>query len=165
MPLTLYKTFAWQTFASLRLFTCLVYINTYCVPIAHLHQNKPFSLLAQIISEFLMCSSHQEIVKQVLSHTQMKCVGNITVLVFSLTASRRKQHLKKYKEKDQDLVAGWDSVWVSNFVLPNLHIWVCGKIARHRLHLQVNFHAKCNVLEKTLCNFFVIEKHSSEEGM
>ena len=54
MPLTLYKTFAWQTFASLRLFTCLVYVSTYCVPIAHLRQNKPFPLLylghAQIIT-------------------------------------------------------------------------------------------------------------------
>ena len=53
MPLTLYKTFAWQTFASLRLFTCLVYVSTYCVPIALLRQNKPFRLLylghAQII--------------------------------------------------------------------------------------------------------------------
>ena len=29
MPLTLYKTFAWQTFASLRLFTCLV-LHAYC---------------------------------------------------------------------------------------------------------------------------------------
>ena len=45
MPLTLYKTFAWQTFASLHLFTCLVYFSTYCVPIAHLGQNKPFPLL------------------------------------------------------------------------------------------------------------------------
>ena len=45
MPLTLYKTFAWQTFASLRLFTCLVYVSTYCVPIAHLRQNKTFPLL------------------------------------------------------------------------------------------------------------------------
>ena len=54
MPLTLYKTFAWQTFASLRLFTCLVYVSTYCVPIALLRQNKPFPLLylghAQIIN-------------------------------------------------------------------------------------------------------------------
>ena len=53
MPLTLYMTFAWQTFASLGLFTCLVYVSTYCVPIAHLRQNKPFALLylghAQII--------------------------------------------------------------------------------------------------------------------
>ena len=36
-----------------RLFTCLVYVSTYCVPIAHLRQNKPFPLLylghAQII--------------------------------------------------------------------------------------------------------------------
>ena len=36
------------------LFTCLVYVSTSCVPIAHLRQNKPFSLLylghAQIIS-------------------------------------------------------------------------------------------------------------------
>ena len=30
-----------MTFASLRLFTCLVYVSTYCVPIAHLRQNKP----------------------------------------------------------------------------------------------------------------------------
>ena len=53
MPLTVYKTFAWQTFALLRLFTCLVYVSTYCVPIAHLRQNKPLPLLylghAQII--------------------------------------------------------------------------------------------------------------------
>ena len=41
----LYKRFAWQRFASLRLFTCLVYFSTYCVPIAHLRQNKPFPLL------------------------------------------------------------------------------------------------------------------------
>ena len=60
MPLTLYKTFAWQTFASLGLFTCLVYVSSYCVPIAHLRQNKPFPLLylghAQIItlSGFIM---------------------------------------------------------------------------------------------------------------
>ena len=57
MPLTLYKTFEWQTFASLRLFTCLVYVSTYCVPIAHLRQNKPFPLLylghAQIIRHLL----------------------------------------------------------------------------------------------------------------
>ena len=33
------------TFALLRLFSCLVYISTYCVPIAHLRQNKPFPLL------------------------------------------------------------------------------------------------------------------------
>ena len=45
MPLTLYKTFTWQTFASLHLFSSLVYVSTYCVPIAHLHQNKPFPLL------------------------------------------------------------------------------------------------------------------------
>ena len=45
MPLTLYKTFVWQTFASLLLFTCLVYVSTYCVPSAHLRQNKPFPLL------------------------------------------------------------------------------------------------------------------------
>ena len=49
-----WMTFAWQTFASLRLFTCLVYVSTYCVPIALLRQNKPFPLLylghAQIIS-------------------------------------------------------------------------------------------------------------------
>ena len=54
MPLTLYKTFAGQTFAPLRLFTCLVYVSTYYVPIAHLRQNRPFPLLylghAQIIN-------------------------------------------------------------------------------------------------------------------
>ena len=53
MPLTLYNTFAWQIFAALRLFTYLVYVSTYCVPIAHLRQNMPFPLLylghAQII--------------------------------------------------------------------------------------------------------------------
>ena len=55
MPLTLYKTFAWQTFASLRLFTCLVYVSSYCVPISLLRQNKPFRLVylghAQITSD------------------------------------------------------------------------------------------------------------------
>ena len=30
-----------------RLFTCLVYISTYCVPIAHLRQNKPFPNAAE----------------------------------------------------------------------------------------------------------------------
>ena len=34
-----------MTFASLRLFTCLVYVSTYCVAIAHLRQNKPFPSL------------------------------------------------------------------------------------------------------------------------
>ena len=32
------------TFASPRLFTLLVYVSTYCVPIAHLRQNKPFCI-------------------------------------------------------------------------------------------------------------------------
>ena len=53
MPLTLYKTFAWQTFDSPRLFTCLVYVSKYYVPIAQLGQNRAFPLLylghAQII--------------------------------------------------------------------------------------------------------------------
>ena len=26
------------------------------------------------------------------------------------------------------------TVWVSNFILPNLHIWVCGKTVRRRFH-------------------------------
>ena len=45
-------TFAWQTFVSLCLFTCLVYVSTYCVFIALLCQNKPFRLLylGQIMS-------------------------------------------------------------------------------------------------------------------
>ena len=45
-------------FASLRLFTCLFCVTTYCVPIAHLRQNKPFPLLylghAQIIKPTLV---------------------------------------------------------------------------------------------------------------
>ena len=40
MPLTLYKKFAWQTFALLGLFTCLVYVSPYCVPIATLRASK-----------------------------------------------------------------------------------------------------------------------------
>ena len=40
-------------------------------------------------------------------------------------------------------------VWISNFVLPNLHIWVCGRIALCRFHWWENCHAKFNVLEKT----------------
>ena len=62
-PLTLYKTFAWQTFASLHLFTCLVYVSTYCVPIAHLRQNKPFPLLylghTQIIIAFCVVAKRR----------------------------------------------------------------------------------------------------------
>ena len=57
-------TFAWQTFASLSLFTCLVYVNTNCVPIAHLRQNKPFPLLylghAQITS-YITIGSRQNL--------------------------------------------------------------------------------------------------------
>ena len=53
--------FAWQTFASLRSFSCLVYVSTYCVPIALLRQNKPFRLLylghAQITSCILSRSN------------------------------------------------------------------------------------------------------------
>ena len=30
--------------------------------------------------------------------------------------------------------SGDKTVWVSNLVLPNLHIWVCGKIVRRRFH-------------------------------
>ena len=40
MPFTLYESFAWQTFASLGLFTWLVYVRTYCVPMATLNQNR-----------------------------------------------------------------------------------------------------------------------------
>ena len=61
MPLTLYKTFAWHTFASLRLFTCLVYVSTYCVPIAHLRQNKPFPLPFQNIHKFECCFLRVEV--------------------------------------------------------------------------------------------------------
>ena len=45
MPLTLYKTYAWQTLAFLRLFTCLFYPSTYCMSLATLRQNKPYRLL------------------------------------------------------------------------------------------------------------------------
>ena len=48
-------TFAWQTFASLRLFACLVYVSTYCVPIAHLRQNKPFTLLYLGYAQITRC--------------------------------------------------------------------------------------------------------------
>ena len=47
---------AWQTLASLCLFTCIVYVSKYWVPIALLRKNKPIWLLylghAQIIKEF-----------------------------------------------------------------------------------------------------------------
>ena len=45
MRFTLYESFASQTFASLGLFTWLVYIRTYCLPIATLIQNNRSSLL------------------------------------------------------------------------------------------------------------------------
>ena len=54
MPFTLDESFAWQTFASLGLFTWLVYVRTYCVPIATSNQNrrsrKPYLGDAQINS-------------------------------------------------------------------------------------------------------------------
>ena len=40
MLFTLYGSFAWQILASLGLFTWLVYVRTYCVPIATLNQNE-----------------------------------------------------------------------------------------------------------------------------
>ena len=61
MPLTLYKTFAWQTFTSLCLFTCLVYVNTYCVPIALLPQNQPFRLLFPGYAQIIILSSSKKV--------------------------------------------------------------------------------------------------------
>ena len=46
MLFTLYESFAWQIFTSLGLFTCLVYIRTYCVPIAILMLNFTVTLLS-----------------------------------------------------------------------------------------------------------------------
>ena len=43
---TLYESFAWEIFASLGLFTWLVYIRTYCVPIAILMLNFTVTLLS-----------------------------------------------------------------------------------------------------------------------
>ena len=40
MLFTLYESFGWQISASLCLFTWLVYIRTYCVPITTLNQNE-----------------------------------------------------------------------------------------------------------------------------
>ena len=50
--------FAWQTFASPRLFTSLVYVSTYCVPIALLGQNKPFPILYLGHAQIISSSSH-----------------------------------------------------------------------------------------------------------
>ena len=61
MPLTLYQTFAWQTFTSLCLFTCLVYVNTYCVPIALLPQNQPFRLLFLGYAQIIILSSSKKV--------------------------------------------------------------------------------------------------------
>ena len=46
MLFTLYESFAWQIFTSLGLFTWLVYIRTYCVPIAILMLNFTVTLLS-----------------------------------------------------------------------------------------------------------------------
>ena len=43
MLFTLYESFAWQILASLGLFTWLVYVRTYCVPIATLNQKQAIS--------------------------------------------------------------------------------------------------------------------------
>ena len=95
MPHTLYKTFAWQTFASLRLFTFLVYVNTYCVPIALLHQNKPFRLLylghAHIIRRinglFTNCGEAERIACHRLKIIRLGCQVFMFVLIdkYSLT--------------------------------------------------------------------------------
>ena len=41
---------------AMRQFTCLDYVSTYCVPITHLRQNKPFPLL---------CLGHAQIIKMI----------------------------------------------------------------------------------------------------
>ena len=56
-------TFAWQTFASLCLFTCIVYVSTYRVPIALLRHNKPFQLL---------CLGHVQIINMKESKIEVK---------------------------------------------------------------------------------------------
>ena len=71
---------AWQTLASLCLFTCIVYVSKYWVPIALLRQNKPIWLLylghAQIIKEFsaskmkLMCSFPFPSMRQLINVTK-----------------------------------------------------------------------------------------------
>ena len=106
MPLTLYKTFAWQTFASLRLFTCLVYVSTYCVPIAHLRQNKPFPLLylghAQIIISFVRLSANFACVL----HASSIAIVSIAFALFNLCWNP----LSCYQEPDynQELSVAYD---------------------------------------------------------
>ena len=82
------------------------------------------SLCAQVTDKF--CAFHVISIEFYNSANEMQGrVGNITVL-FS--------HCVKKKASLEEIRTSWrdKTVWVSNFVLRNLHIWVCGKIARRR---------------------------------
>ena len=84
------------------------------------------SLCAQVTNKF--CAFHVISVEFYNSANEMQGrVGNITVL-FSLCI-KKKATLKEIRTSSRD-----KTVWVLNFVLPNLHIWVCGKIAHRRFH-------------------------------
>ena len=56
MLFTLYESFTWQIFTSLGLFTWLVYIRTYCVPIAILMLNFTVTLLSNFFKVRKWCS-------------------------------------------------------------------------------------------------------------
>ena len=115
------------------------------------------------------------------SHRQILCVScNFCwILQFCKWKARsRRKHNCTFLALRQEENNSWRSiikeirtssrdktVWVSNFVLPNLHIWVCGKIVRRRFSLIRKLSRKVERGGKDSCNFFVIEKQSRQEEM
>ena len=110
------------------------------------------------------------------SHRQILCVSCnfYWILQFCKWIARsRRKHNSTFIALRQEESITWRSiikeirtswrdktVWLSNFVLRNLHIWVCDKIARRRWLVTQSL-----TCWKDLCNFFVIEKQLREEEM
>ena len=79
------------------------------------------SLCAQVTDKF--CAFHVISVEFYNSANELQGrVGNITVLFPHCV--KKKATIKEIRTSSRD-----KTVWVSNFVLPNLHIWVCAKIS------------------------------------
>ena len=87
-------------------------------------------------------------------------VGNITVL--SLTASRAKQHLKNYKQRDQDLVVRSDSASIE-FGSTKFAYLSLRKNWTLLILFIIQLSRKVWRAGKDLHNFLIIEKQSSAE--
>ena len=98
---TLYKTFAWQTFASLRLFTCPVYVSTYCVPIARFVSNTLFGPRPNKNSSIIRCfNAVLRNIKMIRCIYLSSCVFMSRSIPAALTVSDRIQIPSKIIHKD-----------------------------------------------------------------